>query len=313
MTTALEKAIGSLSDPSVALADALRRLLVVSRRIGADALSAWLMLELNGYGEQEAVPGYRTGKHLPIRLHFDGMFQSSSSMRLSGSELPAELASVMANVSFHEPAAELDALAHGTDDPHLPLPLAWVGIYRRLADEGRAPRIEGMVLNRATIAMPRTHLKGILDRVKSTALDLALNIEDVSVHAGEAGGPTILDDPGIARAVQIFIEKLYASDSTITIANEATVAHGVGARALRVEAGDLAALLDVATDYIAEREVDVLAGAITRDGGTAGDETRSFLERVRGGGVALAAGIATNAAYDGLLELIRSAFPHFLV
>lgn len=49
MTTALEAAIDALSDPSVTMPDALRRLLVVSRRIGAEELTAWLRGELNGY------------------------------------------------------------------------------------------------------------------------------------------------------------------------------------------------------------------------------------------------------------------------
>jgi hypothetical protein len=56
MPTALESAVDALSDPNVAVADALRRLLVVSRRIGAGDLSRWLMGELSGFGADEGSP-----------------------------------------------------------------------------------------------------------------------------------------------------------------------------------------------------------------------------------------------------------------
>lgn len=89
MTTALEMAIEALSDPSVTLPDALRRLLVVSRRIGADDLSDWVRGELNGYPLDGELPTYRAGKHLPIKLRFDGPMQSSATRLVTAGPVPA--------------------------------------------------------------------------------------------------------------------------------------------------------------------------------------------------------------------------------
>jgi hypothetical protein len=69
MTTAMERAVDALSDPSVGLPDALRALLVVSRRIEATELTTWLRGELDGYGPATAVPAYREGGNLPVHFH----------------------------------------------------------------------------------------------------------------------------------------------------------------------------------------------------------------------------------------------------
>ena len=68
MATAMERAIDALSDPGVSTADALRRLLVVARRIGAVDLATWIKRELDGYSDQEEVPEYRDGSALCVRL-----------------------------------------------------------------------------------------------------------------------------------------------------------------------------------------------------------------------------------------------------
>ena len=78
MPTALEQAIASLSDPQTTLADALRRLLVVSRRIGADDLTKWIRSELDGYATSGEAPEYRQAKGLSVTVRFDGPMNSFS-------------------------------------------------------------------------------------------------------------------------------------------------------------------------------------------------------------------------------------------
>ncbi len=156
MPTALENAIDALSDPAVSLPDALRRLLVVSRRIGADELTTWLRCELNGYAGAADVPTYRAGEFLPIELRFDGYAGASVSRSVTAAELPQELSEVMKHVNFRQPVAELDALSLSNADPQLPLPLAWLACYRRLAEERKVPLMEMMIVNHASVVMPRT-------------------------------------------------------------------------------------------------------------------------------------------------------------
>lgn len=309
MTTALEMAIEALSDPSVTLPDALRHLLVVSRRIGADDLSDWVRGELNGYPLDGELPTYRTGQHLPVKLRFDGPMQSSTTRLVSAAELPAKYTGALKGVGFREPVAELESLAGGESDPELQLPLGWMAAYRRDADEGKVPAIEYMVLNHAGLALPRTHLKGILDRIKSTALDLALSLEEISPAVGDPGGPTVADDPKLAQQVQVHVTQLFATDSTITIGDNATVASAKGATAVSIEAGDIEGLLDAAAALLQPEAVTALAEALKADGNQPADATQTFLSKVKAGAVQLAGGVATNAAYDGLVGLLKQAFP----
>lgn len=239
MPTALETAIDALSDPDVAAADALRRLLVVSRRIGADGLTEWLRGELSGFAVGDVVPAYRTGSHLPIKLRFDGPMGSADTMTLSPRELPPELTDGMERLAFREPVAELEALSQGERDPEMPLPMQWVALYRHFVEQGSVPHIEWMILNKASIGMPSTHLKGILDRVKSTALDLALSLEDVSSEVGTAGGPTVATDSRLAQQITLHLTQIYSGDN-------ATIAAGDSATANRIEVGDISAVLTAA-------------------------------------------------------------------
>lgn len=312
MPSAIERAIDDLSDASVALPDALRRLLVVARRIGADDLAAWLTGELNGYDADAVLPAYRMAAQLLIKLRFDGMLGSSANMRVMGSELPDEISAFLDDMGFREPAAELEALSGGDRDLELPLPTSWVGRYRQLASDGRVPRWQGYVLNDAAVVIPGSHLKGLLDRIRSTALDLALSLEHVAADAGDNGGPTVSTQPQLGQAITVHLTQLFANGANITIGDHANVASGVGATLVQLVAGDLSALIAAASHLLSVQGVGELSAALDSDGGQPGDATRSFLSRVRSGAVVLASGVATNAAYDGLLALIHQVFPGVL-
>lgn len=306
MSSALERAIDSLSDPAVSTADALRRLLVVSRRISADELSAWLRSELEGYRAGAEPPQYRDGSHLPIAIRFDGYGGTGATRRVSAIELPDELASVMGSVKFRQPVAELVALSGDPEnDPQVQLPNIWLHRYRELAEEDRVPHMPGYIANHVAVTIPRTHLSGILDRIKSIALDLALNLEDVDPEAGAAGGPTVTSEPALQEAVSTHLTLIFAHQSTVSVAS------GEGATAVQLQAGDVAGLMQAARALLDEKAAAALSAALDTDGGEPAEATRSFLARVRAGGYGLAAGLSTNAAYDGLLLLIGAVFPGF--
>jgi hypothetical protein len=238
MPTALERSVDALSDPSVALPDALRSLLVVSRRINASELTAWLRAELDGYEVGNPVPIYREGSHMPLELRFDGPMGMSDTMGIQRSELPSSLQNGLENLHFRDPLAELLELSTAERDPAMQLPMGWVNSYRKLAARNEVPHISMMVLNNAAIKVPRTHLRGMLDRVKTTALDLALSLEDVSPDAGASGGPTVVDEPRLAQQVTVHLTQLFAEGATITVGDNSTVAAGAGAVAVRLDVGD---------------------------------------------------------------------------
>lgn len=92
----------------------------------------------------------------------------------------------------------------------------------------------------------------------------------------------------------------------------ATVAVGAGAQSVTVNVGDLEAVLAYATSFLGASEVEDLRRAVADDGDEPGENTRTFLQRVRTNGAALAIGVTSSAAYEGLLALLRQAFPGFM-
>ncbi len=181
------------------------------------------------------------------------------------------------------------------------LPMAWVEVYRGLVQQDLVPYMPMMVLNGASLTLPRTHLRGILDRVKSVALDLALGLEDVSLEAGAAGGPTVATEPGLQAAVTVHMQSIYATDSSVVIGDNASLTH--------VKVGDMSGLLKAARSLLTDEGVEALAEALEGDGGEPATATRSVLDRVRGGAYVLAGGISGNAAYTGIVALISMTFP----
>ncbi|HNV42485.1 MAG TPA: hypothetical protein PLX68_05995 [Dermatophilaceae bacterium] len=303
----MERAIDALSDPGVSTADALRRLLVVARRIGAVDLATWIKRELDGYSDQEEVPEYRDGSGLPIAIRFDGYGGASSTRRMSAQDLPSELNMVLDTFTMSMPLAELEALAGGggDGDPQRQLPNVWLHRYRELAAENRVPHMPMFTANHAAVVVPRTYLRGLLDRIKTVALDLALDIEDVSPEAGDRGGPTVESEPALRTAVASHMTMIFAHDSTVAIAS------GSGAVALQVQVGDIAGLLAAARTILDERGLREFETALREDGDEPGPATRSFLDRVRSGTFTVASGLAVNGAYDGLVALLAQVFPGF--
>lgn len=241
VTTPLEQAIDSLSDPTAGLADSFRRLLVVSRRIAADDLTDFIRAELDGYEDRALVPPTRKAPNLAVSIRFDGFRGSHDTLRVGAGELPTELVAVLDVVGFTEPVAELEALAHadGDNDPRLELPMAWVMLYRKFIEQQAVPYISMMTPNQAYIALPRTHLRGMLDRLRTAALDLALDLETVSVDAGTPSGPTVASEPRLANIVNNYVAAQAAENATVTVGDNTNVA-----------VGDVSGLFAAAAEYI---------------------------------------------------------------
>ena len=305
MARETERAIATLSNPEVSIADALRQLLVVARRIGADEVMTWLRSELEGYKDNAVVPDYRDGTSFPITVRFGGPMRSLEKLQISASELPADLRAVLTNFSLGMPVAEMEALANadGEGSPRLPLPTRWVMLYREAVEQQTVPGLLLHVANEAYISIPKTYLAGLLDRVKTVAPGLALDIEGVSTEAGASGGPTVNSEPALGETVASHMTMIFAHNSSVSVAS------GPGATAVQLQAGDVPGLLREAGKLLAEDGVEALRDALKDDGDKPAEATRGFLDRVKAGAYGLAGGLTTNAAYDGLLALLHQVFP----
>ncbi|TGN31678.1 hypothetical protein [Aeromicrobium chenweiae] len=313
MTTPLAAAIDALSDPQVTLSAALRRLLVVSRRIGADDLTKLIRAELEGYDEATPLPPARQPHGLHVTVRFDGPMGSQEHVHVFAHELPADLAAAVEDVRLVSPVAELEALAFndGDEDPRLGLSHMWIEVYRQYVAQNKVPSISMFVANKAFIRMPRTHMRGVLDRLRTSALDLALDLEGADADAGSPSGPTVASAPKLASVVTNYINVQAAEHATVTVGDHTNVAAGAGATAVQLQAGDVSGLLTAAGNLLGPDGVQALRDALDRDGDRPGEETRSFLDRVKSGTYVLAGGVATNGAYEGLVNLLQQVFPGF--
>lgn len=245
MATALSLATESLSDPALSLPDALRRLLVVARRRRSEQLTTWIKNELDGYGRQDLLPEYRPSAQMPVRLKSHLMMREVATQTFSWVEIPEELRVDPQLLGMREPVAEMISLAGGGNDPTLDLPLAWVARYRALAEQGKAAHYEMSELASASVVFPKTHLQGVLDRIRTAALDLALELEEVSLDVGTNEGPKVSDEPRLAHTVNLFSTHVYGDHSNVT--------SGQGGTAVQVITGDVASLLEAARQYLDER------------------------------------------------------------
>lgn len=310
MTSALERAIDSLSSHEITVTAALRQLLVVGHRIEAEALTSWIRSELDGYKPDDPVPEYRDGSllSLAVRVAFDGPWRRREVVTVSAAELPESLKSVLEEISLRMPVAELEALADPEEEgePGAPLPGWWVARYREAMERGEAPGPASYIANQAVVDLPRTRLVGILERVRTTALSLALELEAVSRDAGSSDGPTVTSDTELSRAVATHMTTIYAAPHS-----SVSVASGAFASAVQLAAGDVEGLLREAGKLIQDDGLAALRAALTDDGNSPAEATGGFLRRLRAGSYVVASGVTTSAAYDGLLALLGQVFPGY--
>lgn len=101
-----------LLDESEPLAGLLRKCLLLGAETGSDALREWARRELNGYGDEDAVPKYRTLQDVPIRMDsVSGRFWRQGDI-ISRLNLPLEARKyVPEEVTFKQPIEELQHLA----------------------------------------------------------------------------------------------------------------------------------------------------------------------------------------------------------
>lgn len=310
MTTPISRAIDALSDPTVRAPDALRTLLVVAMRVDDEGLVGWIRHELEGYTTEDEIPVYRQAESLPIEVTFNGYGGSQRTSTVSEHDLPDNLRP--GPTMMREPVAELEELASGPSDPSSALPSVWLALYRDAISKGNAPGWERMFPNLARVIFPRTQLRGVVDRVKTNALTMAIGLESVSPEAGSAGGPTVRGNPELQAPINTFITNVYGEARTLTIGRDNAVAGGDHSVAVQLEAGDLAGLLASARGLITEEGVSALSSALSQDGGEPKSAVRGILTKVSAGSWAIAGGVTGNAAYDGLVELLKQVFPSFV-
>lgn len=297
--TLLDEVIEQASDGDVAAM--LRKLMIVAHRLGADALLGWVKAELNGYDDPDDIPDYRGPFTVNVQAIITGPGLSKGTSTLTKHGMPDGF-DWLFELRFKDPLATLEGFAGSEDGIAIPWDPAIIGLYNGWIDEGRVPFIEYWGVYSAQKVFPQGALKGIVDVVRTKALELALDLQAEYPDAGEKDGPTV-DNPEVRAAVTTIVNNIYGPITALAQGHNVT-------QKVRVQAGDLSGALNSARRFLDERSLEQLRDVLVRGGNDEDKRNRleKFVDAVKSGSVTLAAGVTTDLAAAGLLEVVTQFF-----
>lgn len=290
--TLLDDIIDAASDPALSAPDLLRKVQVVAHRLGAEDVRTWARNELNGYSDDAPLPEYRM-LTTPVQGTFAGPMQSMRPFMLS--VIPTGMAEWW-EVEIRQPLLEVQALGEGDTDPIRQWPALVVDKYAKTG----AIQFEYEHLYSAHNAITRQSLRGVVDVIKTKALDFALELQAAFPDAGEKDGPTVGTEPGLAKTVYNVTNNIYGDGANLAAGPKSR-------QKSKVTKGDAESLRQAVREVLGDTEAaneftDAVLGAATP-----GDEkVKGFLARIRAGSINVAGAIGTGVAADLLLKIAKA-------
>jgi len=279
----------------------LRKLMIVAHRLQAAPLLAWVKNELNGYTSKDDLPSYRGPMRVNVQAVITGPMGSKGTNTLSSHGVPEGFDGLF-EASFFDPLAGIESMAQATETIGMPWDPAAVGLYNGWIDEGKVPFLEYWGVYSATKTVSPSTLQGIVDIVRTKALEMALDLQAEFPDAGELGGPTI-EEPAVRAAVTHITTNIYGT------VNGLAQGHDVRQK-VTVKRGDLAGALAAVKAFLTDEGVTELSRILTdeSDEGEKRSKLAQFTQGIRSGSVALASGVASNLAAEGVLEIVGQFF-----
>lgn len=287
--TLLDEIIDGSTDSAVKTTDLLRKVQVAATRVGATDVVEWVRQELQGYVSAEAVPSYRVlncnavgvfagPMRTTIRHHlpFDDRFADQFEMR------------------FQQPLLTLQSFAEGDGDPTREWPPHEVERFDRLG----IMTMEFHNLFSAHNTISSESLAGIVDIVRTKAMEFALELQGRFPEAGSTAGPTVRDNSEMAVAIYHVTNNITGHGTNIATGSGIDQASLVGdldqlrsqIRAIGLETSD------------AEEFID----SVVEEKTLSGPRVEGFLSRVRSGAVSLTTSVASDVAAGSLIEIAKA-------
>ncbi|WP_344004823.1 hypothetical protein, partial [Microbacterium paludicola] len=244
------------------------------------------------------LPSYRDKLSTPVRGQWAGPFGTSAVQLVSASGVPDFAATPLFTASLTQSLAELEDLANLNEDPGIGWDPQHVGYYNSWIDEGKVPHIDMMGLVSAQRVLTRAVLRGIINTVRNTALDFALELQTTDPKAGTQNGPTIAE-PSIASTVFNITNNIYGDGTTI--------AHGDGTSvAVTVQKNDVESLIAAARGLgLSEEGIVELRQAAEAPEADRPNRFKALLTRVGAGALSLTSNISAEVAASQVDQLIQ--------
>ena len=207
----------------------LRLCLQLAARLKHEPLKTWVLHELNGYPDAEAVPDYRF--HHTRSLGFFADHFTRVTLQIPGNILPEPLKTRFNTARMDQPIRQYEELLEGlsTDAFQMPWPQELALRY--------GPKVSPIQCLKMWQELPRSAVAGLVDTVKTRVLSMVLDIEMENPSAGEIAGTT--QPISENKVAQIFNTNIYGGQVGNVAAGSSGVTQQVGDQ---VVAGDLASL-----------------------------------------------------------------------
>lgn len=175
------------TDHSVALADLLRRCLILAYRLQHDSLAKWAEQELNGYPDIDELPPYRKTS-AEVRGNFRNVAREVNNALIPSLAVEEKHRDQLFSQAYTEGVAHYEALLiSGEQNFGSTWPANFVAYYQTRL-------MEGYYLVDARKLISRGEIQGMLDQIRNRILSFALEIEKENPAAGEVepgGGPAV--------------------------------------------------------------------------------------------------------------------------
>jgi len=281
------------TDPSHSLSDLLRKSQILAFRLRHEPFREWVAHELNGYPDDAGLPDYRGSLRGEIKADLAGMFgRAAKNVAVPLTNIPEEVRDRAVQFKFYQGVAMLESLigdARRTGETRVMSPFS-----AELA--ALTPVWQDYQTISMWLEVPIASVVGILDQVRSRALEFVLEIETENPEAGA----TATKDPPVplARADAIFNTVIYGGQ----------VALGPGAT-VSVTPGDLGSLMAyLDAQGVAKEDRAELEAALKADKNRLGQRVKGWLGEMAVKTASFGGGVAENAAGG----LIAAAVIRFL-
>jgi hypothetical protein len=297
LVTLLDQIIDAATDSSASVPDLLRKVQVVARRVGTPEVEAWVRHELQGYPDDVELPTYRVVMAMPVG-RFTGPLGRSHLEQLT---LMAPGLEHYWTAPMRAPVQTLVSLASDAGDDNIGY--AWSHLDVEKYEKSGVFTIDMMGLFSVQSRVSRDALTGVVDNIKSKAMELALDLQAEYPDAGEQGGPTVAAEPQLGQIVYNF-----TTTNNITGGHGTNVAVGSNIKQRsKVRVGDDDDLRQGAEELGLDAEaVQEFMTLVHEERDPDGPRLRGFLTRVRDGAVALSGAVTTDVVATSLIDLVKA-------
>lgn len=280
------------TDPSHSLSDLLRKCQILAFRLRHEPFKGWVGYELNGYPDGATLPPYRASLRGEIKADLAGPFGAAGkNVPVPSSLFPDEYRDQATRFEFYQGVATLESLIADAKRGGQPSILSMFPVEI----SARMQIWQGYQTMTMWLQVPIASVVGVLDQVRSRALEFVLEIEAENPDAGA----TATTEPPVplARADAIFNTVIYGGQ--VAIGPNATV---------NVTLGDLGSLMVyLEVQGVAKADRDGLKAALAADKGKPGPRVKAWLGEMAMKAAA-SGGRVTESAVAGLIATAVARF-----